>query len=141
MKHYLAEFDFRYNERCALDVEDEDRTVNAIKGIGGKRPTYRRTGEGPSQSCPAGLGIPSRLWGPLSEDETGGQSKTGVPGGRIRSLVLDLALGTDRQGAPPTKLGRDAFETHGVSTPPRDSVTISHRLLKANCRKPKRSNI
>jgi len=45
LKRYLAEFDFRYNERMALDVGDMERTTKAIRGIVGKRLTYRRTGE------------------------------------------------------------------------------------------------
>jgi hypothetical protein len=45
LKRYLAEFDFRYNERMTLDVSDMERTTKAIKGIVGKRLTYRRTGE------------------------------------------------------------------------------------------------
>jgi ISXO2-like transposase domain len=45
LKRYLAEFDFRYNERMALDVSDMERTTKAIKGIVGKRLTYRRIGE------------------------------------------------------------------------------------------------
>lgn len=44
LHRYLAEFDFRYNERSALGVEDQERTANALKGIVGKRLTYRRTG-------------------------------------------------------------------------------------------------
>jgi transposase-like protein len=43
LKRYLAEFDFRYNERSALGVEDRERTAKALKGIVGKRLTYRRT--------------------------------------------------------------------------------------------------
>ena len=45
LKRYLAEFDFRYNERAALGVDDATRTVKAIQGITGKRLTYRRTNE------------------------------------------------------------------------------------------------
>src|ERR1700730_18652831 len=45
LKRYLAEFDFRYNERMALDVSDMQRTTKAIKGLVGKRLTYRRTNE------------------------------------------------------------------------------------------------
>jgi transposase-like protein len=41
LKRYLAEFDFRHNERSALGVEDGDRTVKALRGIVGKRLTYR----------------------------------------------------------------------------------------------------
>ncbi|MGH7840180.1 MAG: IS1595 family transposase [Candidatus Binataceae bacterium] len=41
LKRYLAEFDFRYNERSALGVKDEERTTKAIRGIIGKRLTYR----------------------------------------------------------------------------------------------------
>jgi transposase-like protein len=43
LKRYLGEFDFRYNERSALGVEDAERTTRAIKGAEGKRLTYRRT--------------------------------------------------------------------------------------------------
>ena len=43
LKRYLAEFDFRYNERAALDVDDKLRAEKALKGIVGKRLTYRRT--------------------------------------------------------------------------------------------------
>jgi ISXO2-like transposase domain len=41
LKGYLAEFDFRYNERMALGVSDEARTTKALAGIVGKRLTYR----------------------------------------------------------------------------------------------------
>ncbi len=40
LKRYLAEFDFRYNERMALGVSDESRTTKALRGIVGKRLTY-----------------------------------------------------------------------------------------------------
>jgi hypothetical protein len=43
LKRYLAEFDFRYNERSALGVSDAERAAKALKGIVGKRLTYRRT--------------------------------------------------------------------------------------------------
>ncbi len=48
LKRYLAEFDFRYNERATLGVDDAERTIKALKGIEGKRLTYRRTGERPA---------------------------------------------------------------------------------------------
>lgn len=41
LKRYLAEFDFRYNERSALDVTDAERAVKAVAGVVGKRLTYR----------------------------------------------------------------------------------------------------
>jgi transposase-like protein len=41
LKRYLAEFDFRYNERSALGVNDEARADRLISGIVGKRLTYR----------------------------------------------------------------------------------------------------
>lgn len=41
LHRYLAEFDFRYNNRIALGVDDESRTQRAVKGIVGKRLTYR----------------------------------------------------------------------------------------------------
>jgi transposase-like protein len=46
LHRYLAEFDFRYNNRAALGVDDTARTNEALKGSTGKRLTYRRTGEG-----------------------------------------------------------------------------------------------
>ncbi|TPI43688.1 IS1595 family transposase [Mesorhizobium sp. B3-1-6] len=42
LHRYLSEFDFRYNHRSALGVEDEARTLAAIAGAPGKRLTYRR---------------------------------------------------------------------------------------------------
>jgi len=42
---YLAEFDFRYSNRVGLGVDDEARTNEALRGIEGKRLTYRRTDE------------------------------------------------------------------------------------------------
>ncbi len=45
LHRYLAEFDFRYNNRSALGVEDAKRSANAIAGIVGKRITYRRIDE------------------------------------------------------------------------------------------------
>ena len=41
LHRYLAEFDFRYNNRSSLGVTDGERTANALKCIGGKRLTYR----------------------------------------------------------------------------------------------------
>jgi transposase-like protein len=41
LHRYLSEFDFRYNNRSALGIEDAERAANALKGIGGKRLTYR----------------------------------------------------------------------------------------------------
>ena len=46
LSRYLAEFDFRYSNRIALGVDDTARTDELLRGIGGKRLTYRRTGEG-----------------------------------------------------------------------------------------------
>jgi transposase-like protein len=39
LKRYLAEFDFRYNERSAIGVEDAERMTKSVKGIVGKRLT------------------------------------------------------------------------------------------------------
>ncbi len=41
LHRYLSEFDFRYNNRVRLGVNDEQRAVRAIKGVKGKRLTYR----------------------------------------------------------------------------------------------------
>lgn len=43
LRRYAAEFDFRYSNRAALGVDDEQRTEAAIRGIIGKRLTYRTT--------------------------------------------------------------------------------------------------
>ncbi len=45
LHRYLAEFDFRYNNRIALGVNDAMRADEAVKAIRGKRLTYRRTNE------------------------------------------------------------------------------------------------
>ncbi len=45
LKRYLCEFDFRYNERARLGVNDTERAARAIRGIEGKRLTYRRANE------------------------------------------------------------------------------------------------
>jgi hypothetical protein len=41
LKRYLAEFDFRYNERAVLGINDTVRAETALKGIVGKRLMYR----------------------------------------------------------------------------------------------------
>ena len=43
LHRYVAEFDFRYNNRSALGVEDRSRTAEAVRGIAGKRLTYLPT--------------------------------------------------------------------------------------------------
>lgn len=42
LARYLAEFDFRQNNRIALGVDDKERAARAIKGAAGKRLTYRQ---------------------------------------------------------------------------------------------------
>ena len=42
LHRYLAEFDFRYSNRVRLGIDDENRSARALKGITGKRLTYRR---------------------------------------------------------------------------------------------------
>ena len=42
LDRYLAEFDFRYNNRVRLGVDDKTRSKKLLKGIVGKRLTYRR---------------------------------------------------------------------------------------------------
>ena len=49
LKRYLAEFDFRYNERSALSVNDAERTVKAVRGVVGKRMTYKKPDGGQDQ--------------------------------------------------------------------------------------------
>ena len=42
LQRYCVEFDFRWNNRIKLGVDDVQRTRNLLSGIGGKRLTYRR---------------------------------------------------------------------------------------------------
>jgi transposase-like protein len=46
LHRYLCEFDFRYSNRIALGVDDVARAERALKGISGKRLTYRTTNHG-----------------------------------------------------------------------------------------------
>jgi len=47
LKRYLTEFDFRYNVRMALGVNDFERSTKALKGVVGKRLTYRQPNQRP----------------------------------------------------------------------------------------------
>lgn len=44
LHRYVAEFDFRYNNRKALGVEDSERADKILAGVVGKRLTYRTVG-------------------------------------------------------------------------------------------------
>jgi transposase-like protein len=44
LHRYLAEFDFRYNNRVALGVNDGQRADNLLAGVVGKRLTYKTAG-------------------------------------------------------------------------------------------------
>ena len=44
LQRYLREFDFRYTNRSGLGIDDDARADIALRGIGGKRLTYRRIG-------------------------------------------------------------------------------------------------
>jgi transposase-like protein len=43
LARYLAEFEFRHNNRSGLGITDGERTAKALSGIEGKRLTYRPT--------------------------------------------------------------------------------------------------
>jgi len=45
LQRYATEFDFRWNNRISLGVDDNMRAAKALKNISGKRLTYRRIGE------------------------------------------------------------------------------------------------
>jgi hypothetical protein len=47
LHRYLAEFDFRYNNRIAVGVDDKARTTKALQGVKGKRLTYETTNSRP----------------------------------------------------------------------------------------------
>jgi transposase-like protein len=44
LHRYVAEFEFRYNNRSALGCEDAERSENALRSIVGKRLTYAASG-------------------------------------------------------------------------------------------------
>ncbi len=46
LHRYLSEYDFRYNNRIKLGVDDEARTDAAVRGIVGKRLTYQTANRG-----------------------------------------------------------------------------------------------
>jgi hypothetical protein len=78
---YLAEFDFRYNQRIRLGVNDQTRADKALRGISGKRLTYatpRSRWSVPSRSKAAGgarrYGLsapadPRQLWLPFIDGD------------------------------------------------------------------------
>jgi hypothetical protein len=43
LHRYLAEFDFRYNNRAALEINDRERADNVLRNVSGKRLTYETT--------------------------------------------------------------------------------------------------
>ena len=45
LHRYLAEYDFRYNQRIALGIDDNERASRLLKGIVGKRLTYETTNQ------------------------------------------------------------------------------------------------
>jgi hypothetical protein len=49
LHRYLAEFDFRYNNRSKLGVEDAERAAKAMNGMVGKRLMY----QGPRETAHA----------------------------------------------------------------------------------------
>jgi transposase-like protein len=49
LHRYVAEFDFRYNNRSRLGVEDKERAAKIVLGTKGKRLMYRR----PNEAVPA----------------------------------------------------------------------------------------
>jgi hypothetical protein len=44
LHRYVAEFDFRYSNRIALGVDDQERAQRALAGVVGKRLTYQTAG-------------------------------------------------------------------------------------------------
>jgi transposase-like protein len=44
LHRYLSEFDFRYSNRIALGIDDSARAERALRGVKGKRLTYRTIG-------------------------------------------------------------------------------------------------
>ena len=46
LHRYLAEFDFRYSNRSAVGIEDAARAEKALRGVEGKRLTYKISRQG-----------------------------------------------------------------------------------------------
>jgi transposase-like protein len=44
LHRYLSEFDFRFNNRASLKVSDSQRAENLLRGVSGKRLTYKTVG-------------------------------------------------------------------------------------------------
>jgi len=53
LHRYLAEFDFRYNRRAALGIQDRQRAAEAILGAAGKRLTYVQANRPPQPGAEA----------------------------------------------------------------------------------------
>jgi transposase-like protein len=52
LKRYVAEFDFRFNNRVGLGIGDMERTEKLARGAVGKRLTYQRTRQQPATEAP-----------------------------------------------------------------------------------------
>jgi transposase-like protein len=52
LKRYVAEFDFRFNNRVGLGIDDMARTEKLARGAVGKRLTYQRTRQQPATEAP-----------------------------------------------------------------------------------------
>jgi hypothetical protein len=60
LKRYLGEFDFHYNERLALGVDDTERTICALRGIAGKRLHLSKASwSGTSDNALVGIELPA----------------------------------------------------------------------------------
>ena len=46
LHRYLAEFDFRYNNRVANGINDKERAENVLSGVVRKRLTYQTSAHG-----------------------------------------------------------------------------------------------
>jgi hypothetical protein len=51
LQRYLIEFDFRTSNRVALEVDDSERATKVLKGIEGKRLTFRWTRQQPEEAA------------------------------------------------------------------------------------------
>ena len=71
LHRYLAEFDFRYNNRIALGVDDIGRVSRIVKAAEGKRLTYRRPDRAPAWRQSRGMLLQAReAVTPLACDQT-----------------------------------------------------------------------
>jgi len=89
LHRYLAEFDFRYNNRLALGVSDEQRAAAIVKGIVGKRLIEQLVAPDPKREPSQRRRVPmwSVSWTCFTNFEETSQARAGLTGKSVRCGV------------------------------------------------------